>query len=98
MASVSQALLLLRRFSQQLESRPHLKILICEPDLDPDEPPPATSNPEPTNALPGTVAKLEVLCARYQAGELLWHPLDASIDDWLDDDFAPDREPLKLES
>jgi hypothetical protein len=98
MASVSQALLLLKRFSQQLENRPHLKILIVEPDLDLDEPPPATSNPEPTNALPGTVEKLDVLCARYEAGELLWHPDDASIDSWLDDDFAPDCEPLRLES
>lgn len=34
--------------------------------------------PEPTDYLPGTPEKLEILKARELAGEALWHPLDAT--------------------
>lgn len=38
---------------------------------------PAVAEPrEPTPAPPGSAAKIEVLAARYVAGEPLWHPND----------------------
>ncbi len=37
--------------------------------------------PEPTRALPGSPAKVEVLAARRAAGCHLWHPADARPDD-----------------
>ncbi len=36
--------------------------------------------PEPTDALPGTLEKVEVLEARARRGQALWHPLDATIE------------------
>jgi hypothetical protein len=39
------------------------------------------SAPEPTAALPGTPEKFAVLCQRAAAGQLLWHPGDAVLDD-----------------
>lgn len=39
-----------------------------------------TRPPQPTDAAPGSPAKVAVLEARYAAGEYLWHPLDAKGD------------------
>ena len=39
-----------------------------------------TRMPEPTDAAPGTWSKVEILAARLQAGEELWHPEDKPID------------------
>jgi len=36
--------------------------------------------PEPTDALPGTPEKIEVLEERARRGQALWHPLDARLD------------------
>lgn len=36
----------------------------------------AAGLPEPTHALPGSPEKVEVLCARVEAGLALWHPAD----------------------
>jgi hypothetical protein len=36
--------------------------------------------PQPTNALPGTKAKMTVLAERLRLGQELWHPLDATWD------------------
>ena len=35
--------------------------------------------PEPTDALPGTPAKVAVLELRARLGQQLWHPLDARL-------------------
>lgn len=35
----------------------------------------------PTNALPGTAAKLKVMGERAARGERLWHPADVTIED-----------------
>lgn len=37
---------------------------------------------EPTDARPGTLAKLEVLMGRAERGERLWHPLDFTVPTW----------------
>lgn len=37
--------------------------------------------PKPTNALPGTSEKIEVLRARFERREWLWHPLDSRDED-----------------
>ena len=39
-----------------------------------------TKKPEPTDAAPGTWSKVEVLAARLERGEELWHDLDRKID------------------
>jgi hypothetical protein len=39
-----------------------------------------TRTPEPTDALPGTSAKVAVLEERARLGLALWHPLDATLD------------------
>src|SRR5438105_3280965 len=36
---------------------------------------------EPTDAQPGSIAKVEVLRGRYKAGQCLWHPLDPHAKD-----------------
>jgi hypothetical protein len=72
---IYQAVLLVRRLNSQLEARPELRVLIDETDL--DEPAAAVKIPKPTDAYPGSLAKVEILCARAAAGELLWHPDDA---------------------
>jgi hypothetical protein len=38
------------------------------------------ATPEPTNAAPGSAAKVEVLEQRARLGQALWHPLDAPMD------------------
>jgi hypothetical protein len=35
----------------------------------------------PTNALPGTQEKLDVMRERAKRGERLWHPDDATVED-----------------
>jgi hypothetical protein len=35
--------------------------------------------PAPTDALPGSAAKVRVLAARARLGVSLWHPLDARL-------------------
>lgn len=37
--------------------------------------------PAPTAAFPGTPQKIEVLAARAEAGQQLWHPLDRGLDE-----------------
>ena len=37
--------------------------------------------PDPTDALPGTPAKVRVLEERAAHGQCLWHPLDTQLDD-----------------
>jgi hypothetical protein len=36
--------------------------------------------PEPTDALPGSLEKLQILEDRARRGQYLWHPLDARFD------------------
>lgn len=42
--------------------------------------------PEPTNAMPGSLEKVEILARRYLAGQQLWHPEDRLIYDEHDAD------------
>jgi len=42
---------------------------------------PKLAEPEPTDAPPGSLAKLRELCARVEAGQDLWHPDDGPPDD-----------------
>lgn len=50
---------------------------------------PAVAKPrEPTPAPPGSADKIEVLAARYVAGEPFWHPLDERWPVKLRDDFV----------
>jgi hypothetical protein len=41
----------------------------------------AREMPEPTDALPGTAAKVLVLIERRLRGQYLWHPYDAKHND-----------------
>lgn len=54
--------------NSQEQRSPMLRII--EPDYEPETP------CEPTDAMPGSYAKIDVLAARAQAGMPLWHPLD----------------------
>jgi hypothetical protein len=40
--------------------------------------PEADARPSPCQALPGSAAKVDVLCERVRKGTQLWHPEDAS--------------------
>lgn len=51
----------------------------------------------PTNARPGSYAKIEVLAARWEAGLPLWHP-DDSFDEDIDGPFPSFSEVICGES
>ena len=54
-------------------------------DVDDDIDEPSSTMPaRPTDALPGTFAKLEVLSQRVEMGELLWHPDDMTFEQYAE--------------
>jgi len=58
----------------------HDSLYLDNPELD---------DPEPTDAPPGSPAKLEILAARAASGQALWHPEDRHNCEGLVGAFEP---------